>query len=158
MTLQKRRSARRFASLALAAVTVVAAASAQTPPQAPPQPPRFGTSASGVILDVVVRDKKGPVTDLTADDFEILEEGTPQKVLTFERHFPAVQPAVGAPSQAGAIARPAVGGGDPGAPVIALAFDRLSPEGRALARKAAMQFLKAGSPRSSSACSSSTRR
>src|SRR5678816_339184 len=43
---------------------------------------RIGTSE--VALDVVVRDKKGrPVKDLTVDDFEVLEDGTRQKIESF---------------------------------------------------------------------------
>jgi hypothetical protein len=37
-----------------------------------------------VRLDVVVKDKKGrPIKDLKASDFEILEDGVPQKVESF---------------------------------------------------------------------------
>src|SRR5690242_20958166 len=37
-----------------------------------------------VRLDVVVKDKKGrPIKDLKPDDFEILEDGVPQKVESF---------------------------------------------------------------------------
>src|SRR5690348_5020942 len=37
-----------------------------------------------VRLDVVVNDKKGrPIKDLKPDDFEILEDGVPQKVESF---------------------------------------------------------------------------
>src|ERR1051325_7340264 len=37
-----------------------------------------------VRLDVVVKDKKGrPIRDLKASDFEILEDGVPQKVESF---------------------------------------------------------------------------
>ena len=41
-------------------------------------------STSLVQLDAIVVDKKGnPVTDLTADDFEILQDGKPQKITNF---------------------------------------------------------------------------
>jgi VWFA-related protein len=47
--------------------------------------PRFPTAVEQVTVDVVVTDKKGaPVTGLTADDFQILEEDKPQKVASFE--------------------------------------------------------------------------
>jgi VWFA-related protein len=37
-----------------------------------------------VLLDVVVNDKKGqPITDLTANDFTVLENGKPQKIASF---------------------------------------------------------------------------
>ena len=50
-------------------------------------PPRAGTVVQGVraiLVDVVVRDRKGqPVRDLTAADFEVLEDGVTQKVGSF---------------------------------------------------------------------------
>ena len=133
---------RRLACLALLTASVVTAGAQGATAQQSSQAARFGASTSGVILDVVVRDKKGPVTDLTADDFEVLEDGTPQKILTFEKPV-TVGPPAAAPALTGAsaVAKPAPNSGDAGLPVIALAFDRLSPEGRALARKAALQFL-----------------
>ncbi len=36
-----------------------------------------------VELDVVVRDKHGPVADLTQDDFTVLDQGKPQKIASF---------------------------------------------------------------------------
>ena len=51
--------------------------------------PKFGTSTAAVVVDVIVRDKKGhPVVDLTKDDFEVFENGTVQKVIDFERVLP----------------------------------------------------------------------
>jgi VWFA-related protein len=42
-----------------------------------------------VILDVVAVDEKGqPITDLTADDFTVLEDGKPQKISNFSFHHP----------------------------------------------------------------------
>jgi hypothetical protein len=40
-------------------------------------------------VDVVVRDKKGPVMDLNAEDFAITEDGKPQEVVSFERRMVA---------------------------------------------------------------------
>jgi len=54
--------------------------------QAPPaQPvPQFRSSVSLVLVDVVVRDRAGaPVKGLTAEDFEILEDGVRQQIQTF---------------------------------------------------------------------------
>ena len=68
------------------AVAIVCGVSllAQTPlPQG--QAPTFRTKVNAVTLDVTVLSKSGePVTDLTADDFEIVEQGKPQKVEQFE--------------------------------------------------------------------------
>ena len=44
----------------------------------------FTSAATAILVDVVVRDRKGrPVTDLSADDFEVAEDGVAQKVDTF---------------------------------------------------------------------------
>jgi len=52
---------------------------------APPQPPAvFRSGVNLILIDVVVRDKAGgPVKGLTGDDFEILEDGVRQRILTF---------------------------------------------------------------------------
>ncbi len=114
--------------------------SAQAPttqPPAPPQP-RYGTATSAVVVDVVARDKKGPVIDLTQADFEVFEDGKPQQIATFERRAPdALLTRVGGEAATGVgtreVAMPPV--------VVALAWDRLTPEGRALAMKAAQSFV-----------------
>jgi len=110
-------------------------------PQTPPAASKFGASASGVLVDVVVRDKKGPVMDLTQDDFSILEDGKPQQIVSFEKRTTQGQ---GTPdgTVAGGLAQPPGAGPGGGPSVTALAFDRLSPDGRALAYKAAMALLK----------------
>ena len=51
--------------------------------QAPSQRPKFGTSTAAVLVDVVVRDKKGkPVSGLTAEDFQVFEDGVPQRIIS----------------------------------------------------------------------------
>lgn len=57
----------------------------QTPPDQPPQRPQFRTGINFVSVDVIVTDKKGnPVLDLKPEDFEVKEDGKPQKVETFD--------------------------------------------------------------------------
>jgi VWFA-related protein len=53
--------------------------------QQPPAPlPSFRAGVTLVLVDVVVRDKSGAVVKgLTADDFELLEDGARQQILTF---------------------------------------------------------------------------
>ena len=66
----------------LCAVTLAA----QAPPQAPPDtpPPTFQIEVNYVEVDAVITDAQGnAVTDLTVDDFEVLEDGEPQDVATF---------------------------------------------------------------------------
>jgi VWFA-related protein len=61
----------------------------QTPPSSPTpaqdQPPVFRAGINFVRVDVIVSDKNGnPVTDLKPEDFEIVEQKTPQKIETFK--------------------------------------------------------------------------
>src|SRR5262249_55863601 len=52
-----------------------------TPP--PTQTPIFRSGLNLVLVDVVVRDKTGAVVrGLTADDFELLEDGARQRIVT----------------------------------------------------------------------------
>jgi len=64
---------------------------AQTPPaqpeapQTPQEQPVFRAGINFVRVDVIVSDRKGePVTDLTASDFDVREDGVAQKVETFK--------------------------------------------------------------------------
>ena len=53
-------------------------------PAPPAQPPVFRSGVNLVLVDVVVRDRNGAVVrGLTADDFELLEDGVRQQILTF---------------------------------------------------------------------------
>ncbi|MGB7230428.1 MAG: hypothetical protein WBD19_02080, partial [Candidatus Acidiferrum sp.] len=64
-----------------------------TSAQNAPQPPPITVSTRLVQVGVIVRDKNGPVADLTKDDFVVLDRGKPQKisVFTVESSEPAVQ-------------------------------------------------------------------
>jgi VWFA-related protein len=113
----------------------------------------FGVETSRVLLDVVVRDKKDrPVKDLSADDFEVYEDGVLQQVDLFT--------VVGDPEADGAASEEAerssegesgtsIGEPDPDAvpeepelTLIAFVFDRLSPNGHKNAREAALTYLE----------------
>lgn len=112
--------------------------------------PRFGTSTAAVVVDVIVRDRKGaPVVDLTADDFEVFENGTPQRVIDFERVLP---PAVQAGAEEAGAARPAVDAAAKpaasrsdtelrGQQVTAVVFDWLTDHARRDAWKAASTLV-----------------
>jgi VWFA-related protein len=102
---------------------------------------RIGTAE--VVLDIVVRDKKGrPVRDLTATDFEIFEDGIRQNTESFRlvvrESMKNTNPGsdTGARSEQTAKAPPART--DPG--LVALVFDRLTPDARGLARRAALAY------------------
>jgi VWFA-related protein len=86
---------RRTAALLLLGLLATTGSSAQQDPPTPPQqeppaqdqqppPPTFRTDINFVRVDVIVTDGKGqPVTDLTEADFEVTEDGQPQKVEQF---------------------------------------------------------------------------
>jgi VWFA-related protein len=122
----------------------------------PQTPQRFGPvsdTVRAVLVDVVVRDRRGlQVRDLTQADFEILEDGAPQKIGSFSGVFegkapapaPSAASATRPPSDAppaGAAGTPAAGANPPA--VTALVFDRLTPEAQSLAVKAAQSYLGA---------------
>jgi VWFA-related protein len=68
----------------LLCVTTTAAAQEAQPQQQPP-PPVFRTGTNIVRVDVTVSDRKGePVRTLTADDFEVMENGVPQPITSFK--------------------------------------------------------------------------
>lgn len=57
---------------------------ASSPPQPPQQPPRFRAETNLVRVDAFATRGGVPVQDLSAADFEILEDNTPQKIDSFE--------------------------------------------------------------------------
>jgi VWFA-related protein len=67
----------------LLAVLVVASASDPTGSQNPPQP-TFRTEANYVRVDVYPSKDGAPVTDLRQEDFEVVENGAPQRIEQFE--------------------------------------------------------------------------
>src|SRR3982750_3456329 len=65
------------------ALEALVSASSQAPPQTP-QPQGYSAGATAVLVDVVVRTKQDrPLLGLTADDFEIFEDGVRQKIGSF---------------------------------------------------------------------------
>ena len=68
------------------AIVVGVSLAAQTPQQKPPDPQRpiFRTEANFVRVDVFPTRNGAPVRDLALADFQVLEDGVPQKVETFE--------------------------------------------------------------------------
>ena len=58
-------------------------ASGQGPQQ---QAPRFRSGVDVVEVAVLARDREGkPITDLTRDEITVLENGTPQALVAFEK-------------------------------------------------------------------------
>src|SRR5262245_52232423 len=86
--------ARHTVAIALLMAAAFAAADARQEPQL--QPPIFRGGSSLVRVDVTVTDRHGePVTTLTADDFDVQEDGAPQTVETFKLVEADGQPAEG---------------------------------------------------------------
>lgn len=110
---------------------------------------KFGAITTAVVIDVVVRDAKGrPVTDLTRPDFELLEDGVRQELGDVTRvGVPAANSSrAGAAASAPATTVPATDHNGASTSVaapafVALVFDRLEPEARALAYKGALAYL-----------------
>src|SRR5881296_2329635 len=83
-----------FAAAALTFALGLQGGAQQPPPQPPPpqpppgdpaQPPVFRTGINFVRVDVIISDKAGnPVADLTQADFDVTEDGKPQKIETFK--------------------------------------------------------------------------
>jgi hypothetical protein len=80
---------RLFTSLALAiagaALGIAQTATAPPPPQEQQPRPQFRTEANFVRVDAYPTRNGQPVLDLTADDFEVFEDGKAQAVQSFER-------------------------------------------------------------------------
>src|SRR5690242_4725544 len=77
------RSVVSFVSFVVIAVAVATLFGAQQPVPSP-QTPVFRSSVNLVLVDVVVRDKKGVIVKgLTADDFELYEDGKKQQIVSF---------------------------------------------------------------------------
>ena len=124
----------------------------QTTPQNAKQESAIRARVAEVILDVVVTDKKGrQITDLNPSEFEILEDGVPQNIIS-SRVVGAAEAAAQnskspAPPQA---TRPATQAAPQDSRreinLVTLVFDRISPYGRQMARDAARQYFKELNP------------
>jgi VWFA-related protein len=132
----------------LLAIVTVTVRTQQPAPQRAPGTLREGVTA--VLVDVVVRDKRGePVRDLTEKDFRVLEDGVPQPIGSFtpvfegtNRRAEAAAP-VAAPGTlatgADRLGAPGTAGTGPG--ITALVFHSLSPDGRRRALQAARAYV-----------------
>jgi len=127
---------------------------AQTPAQAPPPSaapapqPGIVTLHAGtneVLLDVVVRDKKGQrVANLQSGDLEITDNGVPQKITSFrliegER---AIAPGEQAPQAAQVTQPKKTIDVERQIRLVTLIFNRLDLNSRTIARTAALDLLK----------------
>ena len=143
----------RLASIAACSAAAVALAGAQQPARSPARTQAtFESYTTAILVDVVVRDGKGrPVTDLTAADFELREDGTPQTIGSFTRVSRGdgigIDVALREPGGTTTIGTPPPP--EDGTPetqdrspsVTALVFDALSAEAVSLCQRAALEAL-----------------
>jgi VWFA-related protein len=124
---------------------------ARSAPQSPDRQ-SYTSTTTAILVDVVVRDRTGhPVTDLSAADFAVAEDGVIQKVDTFTRvsHGGGIGVGVAWRSPRGTVAvtppaaQPAASGGALPADdaTTALVFDHLSSESLRLAQRATLDYV-----------------
>src|SRR5271169_4714557 len=117
-------------------------APAQTAP--PQQTPVVTSTSNEVLLDVVVRDKKGKsLRDLEASSFHITDNGEPVKIAHFRlvdrtaEQADAAKVAAAPPGSAPAKLDPLRE-----IRLVTLVFDHLGLDGRNLSRQAALELIK----------------
>ena len=122
-------------------------------PQQPAQ--QVSIRSAEVLLDVVVKDKKGKfIKDLTQGDLEVFEDGAKQQIESFrmvtrsaasksepEKTEKKDAPAPGSPDKAVKLAS---GENDIGVSAIAMVFDRLSTDARRRAHDSALTYVGEG--------------
>jgi VWFA-related protein len=139
-----------FILVAIAAETLLAGQRSQPAKVAEP----YAASATAILVDVVVRDRRGrPITDLTVEDFELSEDNVSQAIGSFavvERgggvgiqvrrrsHGGTTLATVG---EDGVDASPVTSAPPETLPTTAILFDGLSAEALTLAQRAALSSL-----------------
>ena len=150
-----------WAPAALALLMTTGHLQAQRSADRTPRPDSQRSDVTAILVDVVVRDRGGePVADLSLSDFEIYEDGVRQEIGSLTPIFRgdskratsapvAGSTAAGAAApaasqtQAGQTTPPEAAAAAASPPeVLAMVFDRLSPDGRSLAYRAALQYIE----------------
>lgn len=139
-----------------AACSLVLAGLLTTYPAGQAQQPVVKTTTTGVVIDVSVLDDKGrPIPGLVPVDFEVSEDGVKQQILSVSfvqagvsraqsgqvSMRPPASTAVTPPGGASSPAATAQQDADNTPSVTAILFDRLSPEARPLAARAALAYV-----------------
>jgi VWFA-related protein len=110
--------------------------------------PLVRTHADAVLLDVVVRDRRGrPVRDLRIDEIVVYEDGVKQEIREFRtRQEMLVSREPAGEDEAPELRTAPTPDVDPFRylNLVSLVFDRLSLEGRRFARQGALDFLETG--------------
>ena len=131
----------------------------QSPATNREQDQKISLKTAEVVLDAVVKDKKGRVVkDLGAADFEVYEDGVRQQIESFRLvtrktannangNAAAVPDKSSSPARLPETDKPtnlAAGETEAGVSAIALVFDRLSPDARKRARDTALNYVGEG--------------
>jgi VWFA-related protein len=117
-----------------------------------PNDQSFTSAATAILVDVVVRDKRGrPVLDLAAHDFEVAEDNVAQRIDTFARvsHGSGIGVGVAwkSPEHTVTISGRSApdtavdGGVPPDDATTAIVFDHLSSESLRLAQRATLDYV-----------------
>jgi VWFA-related protein len=124
-----------FALFAAAALTSAPALAHQAAPAAAPQTPTIKSTVDEVLLDIIVRDKKGkPINDLKPEDLSITDNGTRQSITSFRlvQGAEAISP-TGAKTTLDPLRQ---------VRLVTLAFESMGePDQRLTARKAAISLV-----------------
>jgi VWFA-related protein len=107
--------------------------------QSEQQPPTFRGGTTAVLLDIVVRDKKGrPVRDLQQSEITVVDDGQPRAIQSFRLVEGAAAPAQLESAAGASLMQP-----DPlrRITLVSLVFDQLSQNARRLAFQAAKDFV-----------------
>jgi len=121
-------------ALALMAGSVFAQQTLPAAATAPGQAPAITTGTTEVIFDLIVRDRKGkPLTDLTAEEIKIFDDGVEQKIrgLRLVSGAEAIERGVRVPLDAMRQVR-----------LVTLVFQGMSDSSRRIARDAAQNLVK----------------
>jgi len=138
---------RSYGSRVVPALTFVLAACgaafAQAPAPSPTPGPSFPAGIELVTVDAVVLDKSGqPVEGLTAEDFQIEEDGRPHRIVSFEAVALPESAAAPAPSRA-RVSSNALAPAQQKRRTFVIVFDNvhMAPERIGIARQAVTEFV-----------------
>jgi VWFA-related protein len=132
-------------------VSAALAFQVQLPPQRPTSPAVIRTGARLVQVEVVVRDKDGPVTGLKKEDFTLLDQGEKQEITVFNPKAPSSEASRDAAARAlpaGAVSNRTDPSGYPIPGVTVLLLDQLNTffEKQGYARSELLKYLQSAPP------------